>query len=255
MFGFLRDRRRRKLLAGPFPPHWEVLLRRNVGHYPRLSDAERARLRDITRVLVAEKNWEGAGGLTVTEEIRLTVAAQAGLLLLGLDHDYYDRVSAVVVYPGAFRTPVEEDGWEDDGLSDDPLSGQAVYRGPVILSWDEALAEGREPAAGYNVVVHEFAHQLDFLDGASDGTPALADPELARRWGPTMQAAFETHRAALGRRQETFFTEHAGDDEAEFFADASEAFCCRPHDLAAEEPGVFELLRAYYKLDPRAWFP
>jgi Mlc titration factor MtfA (ptsG expression regulator) len=255
MFGFFRDRRRRKLLAEPFPPHWEVLLRRNVGHYPRLSDAERAKVRDIARVLVAEKSWEGVGGLVATEEIRLTVAAQAALLLLGREHDYYARVAAVVVYPGAFRTPVEEDGWEDDGLSEDPLSGQAVYRGPVILSWDEALAEGRDPDGGHNVVVHEFAHQLDFLDGATDGTPALDDPDLLARWGPVMQAAFDAHRQALDAGADTFFTEHAGENEAEFFADASEAFFCRPHDLEAEARGVFGLLQGFYKLDPRRWFP
>ena len=232
MFGFFTNRRRRKLLAAPFPPHWEVVLRRNVGHYPLLSDPERATLRDITRVLVAEKTWEGVGGLFVTDEIKLTVAAQAALLLLGMTHDYYGRVAAVVVYPGAFRTPREEDGWEDDGLSEDPLSGQAVYRGPVILSWDEVLAEGRDPDGGHNVVVHEFAHQLDFLDGGIDGTPPLADPDLARRWGPVMQAAFDAHLAAVGRGDpDRFFTDHAADDEAEFFADASEAFFCRPHSL------------------------
>lgn len=220
-----------------------------------MSDAERAKLRDITRVLVAEKTWEGVGGLFITDEVKLTVAAQAALLLLGMEHDYFDRVAAVVVYPGAFRTPVAEDGWEDDGLSEDPLSGQAVYRGPVILSWDEVLREGREPDDGHNVVVHEFAHQLDFLDGSTDGTPAINDPELLRRWGPIMQAAFDAHRRDLDRGVPgLFFTEHAGDDEAEFFADASEAFFCRPHDLEAEASEVFELLRRYYRLDPRRWF-
>src|SRR5204862_330039 len=118
---------------------WEGFLRQNVGHFPRLPAAEQARLRDITRVLVAEKNWEGCAGLFVTEEMKVTIAAQAALLLLGADHDYYARVDAVIVYPGEFRTPVAEDDWEDDGLSDTILSGQAHYRGPVILSWDSVL--------------------------------------------------------------------------------------------------------------------
>src|SRR5690349_21377310 len=130
LFSWLRNRRRRRLLAEPFPLRWEEFLRRNVGHYPRLSPPEQAKLRDITRVFVAEKTWEGCGGLFVTEEMKVTIAAQAALLLLGADHDYYARVDSVVVYPSSFRTPVAEDDWEDDGLSDTALSGQAVYRGP-----------------------------------------------------------------------------------------------------------------------------
>ena len=259
MFGFFRDRRRRKLLSEPFPPHWDVLLRRNVGHYARLSAAERARLRDITRVLVAEKTWLGRNELVVTEEMTLTVAAQAALLLLGMDHDYFAQVGTVLLNPTAFLTPVEDDDWEDDGLSEDPLSGQAVYRGPVLLAWPDVLAEGRDPECGQNVVVHEFAHQLDFLDGDWDervnGTPPLTDPALAAKWVPTMQAAFDRHRAAVEAGADTFFTAHAADDEGEYFADATEAFYCLPHDLAAEEPGVFGLLRGYYRVDPRAWFP
>jgi Mlc titration factor MtfA (ptsG expression regulator) len=255
MFSWLRNRRRKKLLAEPFPPWWEAVLKRNVGHYPRLSPAEQARLRDATRILVAEKTWEGVGGLFVTDEIKLTVAAQAALLLLGSDHDYYARVDSVVVYPNSFRTPVAEDGWEDDELSDTVSSGQAVYRGPVILSWDEALAEGRDPTAGYNVVLHEFAHQLDFLDNVVNGTPPLGDPALEARWKRVMQAAFDGHRAQLDRGEETFFTEHAAEDETEFFADATEAFYCQPANLRAEYPDVYELLRGYYRVDPLRWFP
>jgi Mlc titration factor MtfA (ptsG expression regulator) len=255
MFSWFRNRRRRKLLAEPFPPWWEAVLKRNVGHYARLSPAEQARLRDTTRILVAEKQWEGCGGLFVTDEIKLTIAAQAALLLLGLDHQYYDRVASIVVYPGAFRTPNPEDDWEDDELSDTAADGQAVYRGPVILSWNEVLEEGRDPTCGFNVVVHEFAHQLDYLDNVVDGTPPLDDPALSARWRTVMQTAYNTHCRALDRREETFFTEHAAENETEFFADATEAFFCRPADLHAEEPGVYELLRAYYRVEPMNWFP
>ncbi|MBY0513820.1 MAG: zinc-dependent peptidase [Gemmataceae bacterium] len=254
LFSWLRTRRRRKLLAEPFPVRWEAILQRNVGHYPRLSPGEQALLRDTARVLVAEKQWEGCGGLFVTEEMKVTIAASAALLLLGLEHDYFARVDSVIVYPSTFRTPRPEDDWEDDGLSDDALAGQAVYRGPVILSWDEVLPEAKNPDDGYNVVVHEFAHQLDFLDNGINGTPPLDDPELARRWKYVMTVAFEDHRRALKRGDATFFTEHAGDDETEFFADATEAFFCRPHDLREENAQVFQLLAAYYRIDPTRWF-
>ena len=254
ILAWLRNRRRRKLLAGPFPVRWEGVLTRNVGHYPRLTPPQRAALRDIVRVLVAEKTWEGCGGLFVTEEMKVTIAAGAGLLLLGAGHDYYARVESVVVYPGAFRTPVREDDWEDDGLGEEEIDGQAVYRGPVILSWADVIAEAPDPDAGYNVVLHEFAHQLDYLDNLVNGTPPLADPALEARWRAVMTAAFDDHRRAVAAGDETFFSEQAADSETEFFADATEAFYCRPLDLRGLHPGVYELLAAYYRVEPAAWF-
>lgn len=255
MFGFFRSRRRRKLLAEPFPSWWQAILTRNVGHFALLSPPEQAKLRDITRVLVAEKEWEGCGGLFITDEIKVTVAATAALLLLGFDdHDYYARVPSIVVYPSDFRTPRPEDDWEDDELSDRIIDGQAVYRGPVILSWDHVLEEGRDPTCGYNVVVHEFAHQLDFLDGETNGTPPLGSAEAEANWARVMSAELASHRTALDRGHETFLSEQAADDETEFFADCAEAFFCNPHGLAEEHPPVFELLLAYFRQDPRAWF-
>jgi Mlc titration factor MtfA (ptsG expression regulator) len=254
VFSWLRNRRRRKLLAEPFPIRWEPFLRRNVGHYRRLPPAEQARLRDITRVLIAEKVWEGCRGLYVTEEMRVTIAAQAALLLLGLDHDYYARVASVVVYPDKFRTPQREDDWEDDELSDMEADGQAVYRGPVILSWADVIAESPDPDCGYNVVIHEFAHQLDFLDNAVNGTPPLGDRELEKRWRYVMTVAFEDHRRAVKAGEQTFFTEHAAENETEFFADATEAFFCRPGDMKLDYPEVYQLLAAYYRVDPVKWF-
>jgi Mlc titration factor MtfA (ptsG expression regulator) len=253
-FSWLRTRRRRKLLAEPFPLRWERFLADNVGHFPRLSAAEQARLRDGTRILVAEKEWEGCNGLFVSEEMKVTVAATAALLLLGDPRDYYSRVDSIVVYPSTFRTPVREDGWEDDDLSDTALDGQAHYRGPVILAWDHALEEARDPDCGFNVVLHEFAHQLDFLDNAVNGTPDLGDRDLEARWRYVMTVAFNDHRRAVDKGEETFFTEHAAENETEFFADATEAFYCRPHDLLADFPEVYRLLAAYYKVEPTRWF-
>jgi MtfA peptidase len=259
IFSWLRDRRRRKLLAEPFPIRWERFLAENVAHFPRLAPAEQARLRDATRVLVAEKTWEGGRGLFVTEEMKVTIAAEAALLLLGDDHDYFGRVPSVVVYPSAMRNPVRDVGWEDDDISDGEIDGQADYRGPVIVSWDVAREEARDPGCGYNVVLHEFAHQLDYLDGEVNGTPDLADRELETRWKYVMTVAFRDHRRAVDRFERTgeepFFSEQAAETEEEFFADATEAFYCRPHDFRAEFPQVYELLSAYYKVDPVRWFP
>jgi Mlc titration factor MtfA (ptsG expression regulator) len=256
MFGFFRNRRRRKLLAEPFSPYWESILRRNVGHYSRLSAEQQATLRDLTRIFIDEKSFEGCGGQHITEEIKVTIAAQACLLLLGMDHELYNRVPTIIVYPNEFQTPRPEDNWEDDNLSDNYAEGQAVYRGPVILGWKYVLEEGRDPHhSGHNVVLHEFAHQLDYLDAATDGTPPLENREMEERWRTVMTAAFKQHQRDIDADEETFFSEQAADNETEFFADATEAFYCRPHDFEGEAPQVFELLKAYYRVDPREWFP
>ncbi|MBP3956844.1 zinc-dependent peptidase [Gemmata sp. G18] len=251
LFSWLRTRRRRKLLAEPFPLRWTGFLERNVGHYTRLSPSDQAQLRDATRVLIAEKLWLGRGGLFITEEMRVTIAAQAALLLLGPDRGYYPWVREVVVFPTEFRTPVAGDDWEDDLLSDQPLAGQAVDRGPVLLAWDEVLAEGRTPDAGYNVVVHEFAHQLDFRHGVTAGAPDLGDRALETRWRYVMTVALEDHRRALRENNSgTLFTPHAADNEMEFFADATEAFYCRSAALKRLHPEMYSLLAAYYGIDP-----
>lgn len=255
LFSWLRARRRRKLLAEPFPAWWQPHLDRNVGHSALLPAAERARLGDIARVLIAEKRWLGRGGLFVTEEMKVTIAGQAALLLLGADRGFYPYTRDVVVFPTEFRTPTALDDWEDDELSDVGSAGQAVDRGPVLLAWDDVLREGRDPAAGFNVVLHEFAHQLDFAEGISRGAPALGDAALEGRWKYVMTVAFADHRRAIrDGAADAFFTPHAADDEAEFFADLTEAFFCRPHDLRATHPELHRLLAAYYRLDPAACF-
>jgi hypothetical protein len=255
IFSWLRNRRRRKILDEPFPREWEQILKKNVAHWPRLDAEEQSKLKDGIRILVAEKRWEGANRFPINDEVKVTVAAQAAILLLGLTHDYYARVPSIVIYPHSFEVPdLDEFGDVDDTFPAHVAAGQAVYRGAVILSWSEVLPEGRDLSMGKNVVIHEFAHQLDFLDNVINGTPPLEDEKAAAKWGRVMQAAFDRHLADLKASRETFFTEHAGDNETEFFADASEAFFCVPHDLEEEEPEVYELLMAYYRIDPRKWF-
>jgi Mlc titration factor MtfA (ptsG expression regulator) len=255
ILSWIRSRRRRKLLSEPFPVRWTAFLEHNVGHYPLLSSTEQSRLQDVIRILIAEKNWLGRSGLFVSEEMKVTIAAQAGLLLLGADRGYFARVRDVIVFPSDFRTPVADDDWEDDWLSETPLAGQAVNRGPVLLAWDQVLPEGRDPSAGYNVVIHEFAHQLDYVDGLSSGTPPLDDASLESRWRYVMTRAFEDHRRAVRQGDSNaFFTAHAADNEAEFFADTTETFYCQPRDLNEFSPELYQLLAAYFAVDSARWF-
>jgi MtfA peptidase len=238
-----------ELLAEPFPQPWESWLWQTLCHYRLLNEAERKCLRDDARVLLAEKRWEGCDGLKVTELIKLTVAAQAALLLLGLEHDYFSRVRSVVMFPAAFELPSEsrgERGWM--------VSGQAVDYGTVYLSWETVLAEARDPAAGHNLVIHEFAHQLDFLDGYTNGTPPLRGREQTRRWHTVMQRTFHRLRRDLQKGLRTFLGSYAATNPTEFFSVASEKFFSLPAQLRGCHPELFAVLAEYYRVEPLRWF-
>lgn len=252
LFGWLRNRRRKKILAGPFPEEWLAYLERNVAHYPLLSDGEQVQLRDDLRLFIAEKNWEGCGGLTLTDEIKVTVAAQACLLTLNLEGDPYARVRTVLVYPTGYVAPAA-DVLEGGGVIEGEVErlGEAHYRGPVVLAWDDVLEGGRH-REGYNLVFHEFAHQLDMLDGAVNGTPLLADPEQARRWKRVMSAEYHRLVEASDRGRATLLDDYGAESEAEFFAVATECFFDRPTALARRHPELYEILRDYYRQDPAA---
>lgn len=252
LFRWLRDRRRKRILATPFPDAWLPYLERNVGYYRLLSDAEKVRLRDDLRIFIAEKHWEGCGGLILTDEIKVTVAAQACLLTLNLEGEPYARVRTILVYPSGYTAP-EVDPLDGGGVLEGEVerSGEAHYRGPVVLSWDEVLEGGRYPD-GYNLVFHEFAHQLDMLDGAINGTPPLADPEQARRWKRVMSAEYRRLVEASERGKATLLDDYGAESEAEFFAVATECFFDRPGALARGHPELYEVLRDYYRQDPAA---
>jgi Mlc titration factor MtfA (ptsG expression regulator) len=252
MLGWYRRHRRQRVLAAPYPEGWETVLGTNVKHYSLLGEAERARLRDDLRILVAEKEWEGCGGLSVTEEMQVTIAAQASLLLLGIEHDYFASVLSVLVYPATFQIPRSR--WRDREPLVDGMDGQAVQRGPVILAWDAVLAEGKDPRCGHNVVIHEFAHQLDFLDGYFNGAPGSHDPRQAERWYRVMTREYRRLQRNLDLGRGTFFGPYAGTNEGEFFAVVSERFFTRPAPLRRWHSDLYEVLAEYYRVDPCAWF-
>ncbi len=189
MFNWFIDRRRKKIAQASFPPSWEDIIRRNVAHYCRLEDEQRVHLRDLVKVFIVEKHWEGAGGLEMTDEIRVTIAAQACLLILGLPHNYYRNVMSIIVYPSTVVPPQRRTGFFENPVVPEevshPIIGQAFKKGPVIIIWDAALRGSRHPELGHNVIYHEFAHKLDMLDGAADGTPPLHSRTEYRDWVQT----------------------------------------------------------------------
>ena len=205
-------------------------------------------MEDLIRMFLADKSFEGTRGFAPTDEMRLMIAAQACLLILGLDFGFYDDVTSIIVAP----TVVRQSGPRhlDGGIvSDDPvtLSGQAVLHGPVLVVWDQIAHEARHPERGHNVVFHEFAHKLDMRNGAADGFPP-ATAELAQRWGPTFRSTLARLRTgdAPGLRS------YGATNPAELLAVATEAFFDAPGRLREAEPDLYALLSGFYRQDPAA---
>lgn len=254
MFQWIVNFRRKKLTAIPFPSDWEAILRKNVVHYGLLNDAEQTHLRALIQVFIAEKHWEGCGGLTLTDEIRVTISAQACLLLLNLPHNYYQNVESILVYPSTVVPPPRNPGFFETPLAPvedvGPIIGEALYRGPVIIIWDAVLHGGRHPEQGYNVVYHEFAHKLDMLNGAPNGTPALRDCAEYREWARICSREYLRLRRDAECGKESFLDAYGATNEAEFFAVATEQFFDKPHTMIKQSPDLYRVLQEYYRQDP-----
>ena len=236
----------------PFPPAWLEILRHNVQLYVALSAAEQAKVRDYVRVFVAEKHWEGCGDLEMTDEIRVTIAAHVAILVLGLDEQYFDRVLSILVYPTAYVAPgktISPSGVVLEG--DSAREGEAWYRGPIILAWADVLAGGRNERHGSNVVLHEFAHQLDMLNGRNvDGTPPLETAEQHQRWTRIFDHHYRQLVHDCQHGVHTLFDCYGATSPAEFFAVASETFFMRPQAFEQRHPGLYAIFSDFYRQQP-----
>lgn len=249
LFRWLTERRRDRLREQPFPAQWDEILDRNVTAVRFLTESERERLRDLVTVFIHEKHWEGCGGLELTDEIRVTVAGAACVLLLGRDHELMRDVQSILIYPSAVLLPDGGRGTLDGRprVVEDatPVLGAAHRGGPVVLAWDAVLHGSRNARDGRNLVIHEMAHKIDFLDGQADGTPPLDSGAELERWAAACTRAFHEVREGA----DPVLREYAGTNEAEFFAVASEVFFERPRQLAREHPDLYRVLAELYNLD------
>lgn len=239
-----------------FASAWLEILERNVPAFARLSAEQRNRLQELVGVFVAEKEFLGCGGLEIGDEIKVTVAGQACILLLGLPElGVYPRLREVIVYPQDFGEVVEAVG--PDGRRyriPESLAGQAWRRGPVVLAWDEVEHSVYSPCDGYNVVYHEFAHALDMQTGGrADGVPPLASKEQLAVWSRVLNAEFAEFRDAAGRGEATFIDPYGAANPAEFFAVVTEHFFEQPRRLKARHQELYEQFRLFYRQDPAKW--
>ena len=251
IFGWLTEHRRRSILAEPFPPAWNDILSRDMPIYACLDPEEQSRLRDLMQIFISEKNWEGCGGQTITDEIKAAVAGQACLLILNLDREIYPNVESILVYPAAYiakRKTVSPDGVVEEAPYG--LLGEAWSTGPIIISWMDAHDGGLNPADGHNVVYHEFAHKLDMRDGSADGVPRLEDDAQYETWASVMSAEYADLVKKAEHRKKSLLDSYGAVNSAEFFAVATECFFEKSVRMRETHPDLYKVLSGFYRQDP-----
>jgi len=253
--GLQRWRERRILERRAIP---DALWAQTLERYPFLTlpdPDEAGRLRALTTLFLARKEFHGARGLEITDEMAVCIAAQACLPVLNLGLDHYDGFVGIVVHADqvvARRSVIAEDGVPHHYQEE--LAGEAMEGGPVMLSWQDVADAGDTAEVGYNVVVHEFAHVLDMLDGQSDGMPPLPNRAMHDRWSAVFSAEYEAFCADVDNGVDTLLDPYASEGPDEFFAVACEVFFVSPDDLRRNHPAVYELLATYFRQDPSSRF-
>ena len=256
MFAWLRERRRRAIRDRPFPPAWNDILRRNVRQIAWLQDEQAHRLREWVAVFVAEKRFEGCRGLEITDEVRVSIAGQAALVVLGLPGEYFAGLQSVLVYPGDYlarkSAPLDGGGeleWQEERL------GETWSGGSMVLSWPRVVEGGRLRDGPRSVVIHECAHAIDMLDGEVDGIPPLESARLRQEWITAIDGCRERFEEALDEGRSVAFDEYAAESPGEFFAVASECFFQDPHRLFRFDKTLYGLLERAWRQDPKDRVP
>ncbi|MFA5293584.1 MAG: M90 family metallopeptidase [Phycisphaerae bacterium] len=249
MFWFKKWRRNR-IASRQFPSHWLRIIESNVPLYNRLPVADKTELQKHILVFIAEKHFEGCGGLKITDEIKVVIAAQACMLLLHRKTDYYPGLSSVLVYPHAFianRAEYLPGGVIAEGPQ--VLLGESHSRGSIVLSWDDVRHGAADVNDGQNVVFHEFAHQIDSSSGRGDDSEVLKNTSSYIAWARVLRKDYELLRQAAQRNNPAFLNKYGAIDPAEFFAVATEFFFEKPTELKQVHPDLYNELKKFYHQD------
>lgn len=253
---FFEARRRRKIANRPFPAEWLAIVEENVPLFSRLPDADRDELKRHILIFMAEKKFEGCGGLRMTDEIRVTIAAQACILLLHRQTKYYPGLKSILVYPRAFvvpNTPHMLGGTVLEGH--DVRLGESWHHGSVVLSWDDVRRSAAGVNDGQNVVLHEFAHQLDSSGARGDSTPVMQSRDSFAAWARALGEDYEKFRQDIQDNRDEVLDEYGAVSPAEFFAVATESFFEQPNELKQVYPRLYDELTRFYQQDPAALDP
>jgi hypothetical protein len=254
VFG-LRQRRRRRWREQAFPPQWTEIIKRNVPYTRYLTVAEQTELHGHIQIFLHEKSFEGCGGLQITDEIRVTIAAQACVLLLNRETDYFPLMRTVLVYPSHYFASTSRrvaGGLVQQGV--EARLGESWMRGPIVLSWDDVLRGAGDPHDGHNVVFHEFAHELDGESGAMEGAPRLPKATMYTAWARVLSAEYKDLLSDLERDHRQLIDSYGATSPAEFFAVVTEVFFEKPIQLQRHHPELYEQLHSFYQHDPASRF-
>ena len=247
-----RNRRRKFLRTLPLKPEWLEFLEKNLEIYRRLPASLKEELHGHIQVFLHEKSFEGCGGLELSDEIKITIAAQACLLLLNRKTNYYPKLVSILVYPSTFIVKDQRDGLGVVIPAQSRL-GESWRTGIVVLAWDEVLSGAHNPDDGDNVVLHEFAHQLDQEDGEADGTPILEKRSQYMSWARVLSKEFKSLQKNSFKELATVMDHYGATDAGEFFAVATETFFEKPQQMKLKHPELYDELKSYYKVDPLTW--
>jgi len=246
-----KKRRREELRRRPLPAEQRAIVRRNVPSVATLSDDDQRELEGHIQVFLAEKTFEACGGLAMTDEIKLTIAAQACLLLLHRETGYYPELTSILVYPSAYIVKNTRQKLGNLVVESDQVRlGESWVRGAVVLAWDAVQCGAANPHDGRNVVLHEFAHQLDAEDGAMNGAPDLGRRSSYSAWAHALGAEYEELLERVATHKPADIDTYGAISPAEFFAVVTEAFFEMGGQLKREHPELYEVLRAFYRQDP-----
>lgn len=238
----------------PFPKEWRKTLMHNFPVYRRMPTDLQLQLKLLIKQFIHEKSFIACAEFEITDEVRVTIAASACLLLLNRDTDVYAGLHYILVYPDAFL--IQREALDSAGLQTmkkTGVLGESWSNGKVILSWQDVLKGNRNFSDGANVAIHEFAHQLDHETGATNGSPSLGGAARYERWATVFTDEFKRLQQAAYRGDATLIDHYGATEPAEFFAVVTETFFEKPAQMASQHPSLFQELQKYYKVDPRDW--
>lgn len=256
IFFLIRKHHRAEIMSQPFPKEWEKILMENIKVYKHFPDKLKAELKCLILLFIDSKEFEGCGGLEITDEIRLTIAGEACMLLLNRNIDNcFPDLHTILVYPHAYVAKGKEifGGKHVIEDVDSVRLGESWQNGDVVLAWDHVKSGVFNFDDGHNVVLHEFGHQLDQESGIANGAPPLKNRSSYKTWGKVLSHDFMELREKAEHHKKDVLDAYGATNPAEFFAVATETFFEKPEQLFKKHPNLFKELKQYYNVDPREW--
>ncbi len=245
-----RNARRKQLLAQPLSPQYRAIVEKNLPLHKRLPDELKQQLEGLINVFLAEKEFQGCAGLEITDDIRLTIAGQACILLLNRKTKYFPKLHSIYVYPAVY---VAQQASVDGIVGGHARQGESWQNGPVVLAWNSVTGGANNIHDGRNVVFHEFSHRLDQEDGSADGAPVLEERSCYASWAKVLSQEYESLQRKAKKHRRSVLNRYGATHPAEFFAVATEAFFEKGKQMQKRHPDLYEELASYYKLDPASW--